>query len=608
MQSDTFKKIKNIYNINKNYEIPCLRSDDEVITDQAQKLTLLGQHFASNFKDNPGNIPGNRARQIENAVSSFTANIEPIAQFGSGGLASGTNNATHENFTNSEEILAIIESLNNKKSSGPDAVPNFILKKLKPFFSKFLTIILNHCINNCYFPNYWKNANIVPIPKPGKPSDTVTGYRPISMLSNISKIMEKCLHGRINKHLIENNILNDHQMGFRKQHSSNHPLFVFTDFVASNLKLKRSTLACFLDINTAFDSVWINGLIYKLILYNFNKHLIILIKSFLENRTFQVWTGSNSSSTFRIFSGVPQGSILGPTLYNIFLSDIPEPPPDIHILCYADDVVVYTAGVRMAKVNRNINTYLNQLNDYYEAWKGKINLEKTTALLVTGVKASYRNMRRIKPVVKIKNNTISVNPTAKYLGVTFDNKFNFCQHIKAIIRKSQIALALYGRALRQKKHLTTHIKKIVYKQVIRPIISYGFPTWFQVSSANMEQLRILERKCLRYACNMGPVIDVRGFYRLSSNKEVYKTAGIERIDKFLVELGRNFTNNLENIDNNKIEQIRSRNEILNINQKYISPKFFNFMYNNVFFNNDNNITFYNKRYSNSNVGIYSMEQ
>lgn len=148
-------------------------------------------------------------------------------------------------------------------------------------------------------------------------------------------------------------------MGFRPQHSTNHALTMFSTDIVKKLNIKHATVACFIDVEKTFDTVWIEALIYKMKnCYSFPNYLYCLIHSFLTNRTFTVCNNDEQSEVYNIAAGVPQGSILGSVLYNIYLADLPEPPPGVNIICYADDIVTYTSGSKLNSMCSTLNLYL----------------------------------------------------------------------------------------------------------------------------------------------------------------------------------------------------------------------------------------------------------
>ena len=189
-------------------------------------------------------------------------------------------------FTKSTKIGRIIKNVNSKKSCGVDGISNYIIKKFRQSTVDLLTCIVNHCINNCYFPTDWKLAQIIPIKKKNDSVD-LPDFRPISLLPNLGKVFEHVLKEKIENEFIINPI-SDLQFGFRQFHSTQHALLKFHRDISSNLRNQCCTVAINLDIEKAFDSVCHNGIIYKLIDLGIDLYLVKLIQSFLSDRKFTV--------------------------------------------------------------------------------------------------------------------------------------------------------------------------------------------------------------------------------------------------------------------------------------------------------------------------------
>ncbi|GBM16888.1 putative RNA-directed DNA polymerase from transposon X-element, partial [Araneus ventricosus] len=243
------------------------------------------------------------------------------------------------------EIVQIIGKLKKGKSPGIDGFTNLMLKRL-PLKSIFrLVEIINAILKFHHFPNAWKTAIVVPIIKPGKNAQDPVSYRPISLLSSLSKVAEAVILTRLQEateiHMIP------YQFGFRKQLSTAQQLLRITECIREGFESGWETGAVFLDIAKAFDRVWTDGLIYKLINMRIPGSIIMLIDTYLQGRLFTVRVGSNLSSERVIRAGVVQGSKVGPILYNIFVNDIPSPRNCQTQLClFADDTAVMSTVLR----------------------------------------------------------------------------------------------------------------------------------------------------------------------------------------------------------------------------------------------------------------------
>lgn len=215
--------------------------------------------------------------------------------------------------TNPNEILRTIKTLPNCKASGPDEISNVLLKNLPK-------------IQLSYFPSSSKHAKIIPIPKPGKDHTSPTSYRPISLLNTLSKLTEKIILVRLNEIRDRHNLLPDIQFGFGPQHATTHQIArLLTDIQTQN-NLKKTTALCLLDLKKAYDRVCTDGLTFKPINMPFPRHITKLTHSHLTERTFSVSIQNKHSRDRQVLAGVSQGAVLCPTLFSLYLSDLPTFP------------------------------------------------------------------------------------------------------------------------------------------------------------------------------------------------------------------------------------------------------------------------------------------
>ncbi|GFX57956.1 RNA-directed DNA polymerase from mobile element jockey [Trichonephila clavipes] len=257
--------------------------------------------------------------------------------------------------------------------------------------------------------------------KPNKNAHNPESYRPISLLSILSKITEYVILNRLKTFTNDINFINPNQYGFTRNLSTYHPLLGLTEKITAGFQRGRSTGAVFLDIQKAFDRVWVSGLIYKLITNNFPPALIHLINSYLVNRSYQVRVNDTLSNSFKINYGVPQGSLLGPLLFNIYINDIPTHPLTSSNI-YADDTVTLATFKNHKTITLALNNHLKLLEIFFDTWKIKINIDKTIAVLFT--------KRKTKPTPPTLYSTqLQWSQNTKYLGLTLDNKLTWKQHI-----------------------------------------------------------------------------------------------------------------------------------------------------------------------------------
>jgi hypothetical protein len=314
-----------------------------------------------------------------------------------------------------EKIQVYVRKLKNSKAPGIDKIHNRLLKNLPVRGIKYIHFIICMCLKLSYFPEKWKEAKVVAIHKPGKDPTKSSSYRPISLLSSISKLLEKTYLYQINIHLENNNILPDEQYGFRAFRSTTHQLAKSTTHIKKKLSQKASTGMVLLDVEKAFDRVWHCGLLYKLITIKIPSNIIRIIHSFLINRQFYVEINGKKSAKHLIPFGVPQGAASSPTLYNIYTYDIPH-HRKAKLGIFADDTAISVSSKYLATIINNLTDATDTLQKYFTKWKIKLNEQKTQAIFYT---RRRKNEIPTQPL-NVFNATINWEINVKYLGMYLD--------------------------------------------------------------------------------------------------------------------------------------------------------------------------------------------
>ena len=365
--SNIFRNINKITNRKPFPVIPALKSNDSVIipdvVNHIEKINLLGQHFENTHSKNMHMGNADRTNHINRAITeNFTVNSRQdycelatfSQQFPSDGSQLAPRLDNVRTLTNVEEVKSVLKQLKSKKSCGIDNISSYILKKLPPPFLILITILFNNCLNIGYFPKSWKIAKILAFPKHGKDVHRPASYRPISLLSCISKIFESLIRNRIEDFADVNNIIPNFQFGFRKGHVTSHALAKFATDMTTSLSSGSFVVAVSLDIENAFDRVWIEGLMYKMKkIFNFPDFLVKIMFNYMNDRSFMVAAYNTNhelqfSNLFRTKAGTPQGSILAPLMYNIYLSDLVSCSPNLragscNTVMFADDTIIYSS-------------------------------------------------------------------------------------------------------------------------------------------------------------------------------------------------------------------------------------------------------------------------
>lgn len=262
-----------------------------------------------------------------------------------------------------EEIEIELRNLKNHKAPGPDQVSNEHIKHFPVEALMLLLNIFNACLSLGYFPDSWKHAVAKCILKPGKPPSQVSSYHLISLISCIGKLFERLILNRMKVIIEDNQIFIPEQYGFVAGKSCTHQLFRTTRFIKQQLRLRRSVGMLCLDLKSAFDVVWHDGLVHKLKKFNFPLSLVKLIKSFLSDRNCEVMVEKAKSRSVAIKAGVPQGAVLSPTLFNVYTSDTPN-LDGAHLAQFADDQSISVASHKTSAIRNKLQKLSNRLTRY----------------------------------------------------------------------------------------------------------------------------------------------------------------------------------------------------------------------------------------------------
>lgn len=314
------------------------------------------------------------------------------------------------------------------------------------------------------------------------------------MLSCLSKLLEKIIKQKIESHIDEYNIYPAYQFGFRPGHTTIHQIVRIKQHILDKLAAKKSTGLVLLDIEKAFDTVWHDALIYKLIKFNFPIPIVKLIQNFLKDRKFAVHLGKSKSCLYSVSSGVPQGSVLGPILFNVYVSDTPQLDSNTHLAMFADDTALVSSSIFAQDALISLQNSLNLIDQYFVKWKIKINATKSQAIWFT---------RRKKPCylpnvnLQLCSYDIEWSDECKYLGIILDKKLTFQKHIAYTIHKINITTRVLYPFINRKSSLSMHNKMLIFKTIFQAILVYGAPAWFDCAKSHIKKLQICQNKILK---------------------------------------------------------------------------------------------------------------
>ena len=438
------RTLKTLIGRKKGLIIPPLDTPDgETITDEQHKANLLNDNFASQTK--LGETPA-----LPNI--DMNTDVGPVP-------------ALSQITVEEQEVLKLLNSLDVHKSTGPDHLPAKILKMCALLIYEPLTKLFNKSLSTATFPTFWKVANITPIFKNKDSASNPLNYRPISLLSCLSKILEKIVFNRIYEHLTTNKLLSDKQSGYRPHHSTQLQLAHMTHKLYESLDQGHDFTTVYLDITKYFDKIWHAGLLYKCKTdFSITDKVCDWLKSYLTDRRHRVRLGNTYSTLQTINAGCPQGSILGPLLAILYLDGLADKTENT-ALFYADDISLFSSHStrNLDHVQESLQRDLNIIDNYGKQWAITFSPTKTICQTFTN------KARHPTPTLTFAGQIIPTTDSHKHLGLTLSSDLRFHNHVNEIIRKVNIALSpLYTVASKLPRSLLENI----YTTYIRPYFDY----------------------------------------------------------------------------------------------------------------------------------------
>lgn len=401
------------------------------------------------------------------------------------------------------EIINIVNKLKPKTSTGSDEISSKLLKSTITLIAEPLKHAINKSLETGIFPDKLKIARVIPIHK-SKDQTELTNYRPISLLSVFSKVYEKVMYNKISSFMNSQNLFYEHQYGFRDKHSTIHPVIHLLNkhTNACNLNSSNMSLAVFCDLSKAFDVIDHEILLYKAYRYGIRGVAHKWLKSYLFNRQQYVDIDGAKSLLQTLLCGVPQGSILGPLLFLIYVNDIYR-STNKTILSYADDTTLFLTGTDLSDLFRSANTALSNVFGWFCANKLKLNETKTKYIIFH---SKYKKLDTANENLFVGNvclDRVGENcptETIKFLGLYIDENLDWSRHVNHV--NSTIALGLYS--LKQVKNmLPTRTLIQLYNSLIHPHISYGSIVWGNAQNKIVKKTNTLHKCIIRTVCSAG---------------------------------------------------------------------------------------------------------
>ena len=392
------------------------------------------------------------------------------------------------------ELLYCLQSLKNN-SPGNDDIPNIFLQHLPVQFLHWILYLFNSSYFLGAVPPAWKLGIFCPIPKPRKDPFTVHGYRPITLLSCLGKLFERMLKHRLTQFLESSRVFRSTQAGFRRGRSTSDVLALLKQSVSQALSSSLFCVAVFIDLESAYDCVWQDGLLYKLQRVGCDMRTILWLQDYLRQRPVRVRVGDTYSSEKFLQCGLPQGAVLSPILFNVMLHDLPV-SEGVHILSYADDISVVCSATTLDAARALMQGALDRLTAWFLKWGFRINVDKSSYQL-------YTRKRYMLPLpLTLCGQHLRYEHRQRILGVIFDApRLTFAPHVASVradgLRRLQVLRALSHAQWGSSWLLLRRI----YVAFIRSRLCYGSVVFLECSLKSIAALKSVENAALR--CVLG---------------------------------------------------------------------------------------------------------
>ena len=425
----------------------------------------------------------------------------------------------------------------NDSAAGLDSIHYQLLTHLPEESLYVLLSIFNHIWSSGMFPSSWREAEVVPIPKPGKDSSNPGNYRPIALTSCVCKTMERLVNSRLVWFLESNGLISDLQCGFRQGRSTIDHLVRFETFIREAFVNKQHVLAIFFDLEKAYDTTWKHGILADMHSMGFRGRLPTFIKEFLSDRSFRVRVGSTHSDPFQQEMGVPQGSILSPVLFSIKINNIVKSvTAGTDASLFVDDFALCVKGATLHRVERHLQLCVNSVQTWVTSNGFKFSPSKTTCVHFTSQKGFFPD-----PNISIGGAPVTVSKEAKFLGVIFDQKLSFLNHIKYLRNSCQKALDV----LRVVGHTDWGADRTVllrlYRALVRSKLDYACIVWGSARKSYLQMLDPIHHQGLRICL---------GAFRTSPVQSLYVEAGEPSLANRRIRLSMNYVLKLKSNPDN----------------------------------------------------------
>ena len=410
------------------------------------------------------------------------------------------------------ELQKAIRKLKKKKAPGPDGITNEMLMHLPRLSLQKLLDIFNLTWEKGDVPQQWKEAIMIPILKKGKNKSKPLSYRPVSLTSCVCKTMERIVNERLQWYLESESILTPEQAGFRRHRSTEDQTAHLAQVIEDAFQAKKVVLASFIDLQKAFDKVWKDGLVVKMVRSGIRGNMLRWTKSYLHNRRARVLVNGHSGNKVLLRHGVPQGGVLSPTLFILFINDVvKELPKGVKAALYADDLVLWCTEEYTTTAAHRMQMALDKISAWTEKWCLQINKEKSVASLFT------LTQQKPQPLT-LGDTPLIYEDEPTYLGVTYDKHLTWKAQIKNAEAKARKKLNIMRKLAGTNWGANEKILKQVYQGNIRHTLEYGSTSYMAAAPTQLNKLEKVQNQALRV---------ITGSMRSTPIEKMQKITGVQ---------------------------------------------------------------------------------